>query len=508
METGDCFIYFTEETDGINPRPALRLHKSELEKAKSTLLSNMLRYSAIERDVDEIELFPRIPSMKTQGPARTPLGRISQGSYSSDEARLPRWDSLDRPVRPLNRRTGTTDSSRSPVSPRRMQTIDEPLFSPSSDKASSSAGYSNPDETEITHEVWFPSPAYLKTQQAIYRHYIAQRNFFAVLYSAPIVGSDFFDMLNELQAVIDTFYELDNKSQTQWSAQMVARYLLRRKMDDVRHNIKMALGLLAWCEKDTVRWMGGYLEAFVHCAGMMTPSVLESFEFRRLSTVTRMCLNNAANMLQLGVMEAEERLALFDLPELWLDQAGRSPPPSPYQQSFAAFREFLVSYYKKSFRSWPPPPNGRGRWLTRDLARQLQRDFGALYEYLVDRSVTWSEQEASASRKWQMVRRKPLEEPLTVDNPRLPLTDMVVGFDNRHAYQHIPHPYPLLSHTIRASPPLAPVKKSLFGGLKKQKSPPPRDPKEQLQIALAFNDATNLDKLGTAFHGTFDNAHE
>jgi hypothetical protein len=504
METGDCHIFFTEETDQLNPRPSLRLHVSELEKARSTLLSNLVRYSTIDKDEDEIEIFPKVPSSR-YGSGRQPLTSENIGRATED-TRAPRWDPDETQMRPPNSR-GRMDSSKSPMSPRRLRTIDEPMYSHSSSQASSSAGFSN-DEVEITHEIWFPAPTYLKTPQAQFRHHIAQRNFFALLYNRPIVGSDFFEMLTELQTVIDTFYELDNKGQTQWSAQMVARYLLLRRLDDVRNNIKHALGLLAWCEQDNVRWMAGYLEAFVHCAGMMTHHIQEYPEFKRLSTVTRRNLDAAASMLQLRVLETEEKLATFDFSELW-PVLPKNAGPSAYQRSFTAFQGFLIGFYSRVYKSWPPPVNSKGKWLTREVVRRLQQDLGALYDYLVDREVSWNEQEERAGRKWQMVTKRPLPEDLYVDLPDLPLTDIFVQFDNKHGYLHIPHPYPLLPQNTKTSAP-APAKKGLFGGLKKSKptAPPIKDAKELLQIALAFNDATNLDKLGVSFESKFSHNGE
>jgi hypothetical protein len=88
------------------------------------------------------------------------------------------------------------------------------------------------------------------------------------------------------------------------------------------------------------------------------------------------------------------------------------------------------------------------------------------------------------------------------DAPGLPLTTMFIGFDSSQRYDHIPHPYPLLPSLD--TPGMAKTrekKKKIFGGLMKAKSGGVPHPKAQFQISLAFNEATNISRLGTDFKG-------
>ena len=70
---------------------------------------------------------------------------------------------------------------------------------------------------------------------------MATRNYLALLYGLPIVGNDLYEMLSDLQNVMDTYYELNEASERWNSAQVIVQYLVQRKLDDVRGNLTAAL---------------------------------------------------------------------------------------------------------------------------------------------------------------------------------------------------------------------------------------------------------------------------
>ncbi|PSN63131.1 hypothetical protein BS50DRAFT_458075, partial [Corynespora cassiicola Philippines] len=304
-------------------------------------------------------------------------------------------------------------------------------------------------------------------------------------------------MLNTLQPEIEVMYDLDHGSLSprERSVNMITSYLEKHKLDDPRASIKIALSLLSWAERDNIRWRQGYLESFVHLAGVMSPQVEELADFKRLSIGTRRNLGIASKSLQLKVMEAEEKLATFEFGELW--EESPKAATSPIYQSYQAFRTFLVNYYTKIYGNWPPQ-QGKS-WLNRKVVLALQEDFGALYDYLVNRDVVWDSREEKPGKKWEMVHRK--TEDFKADFPDLSLTDMLVSFDNRHSYQHIPHPYPLLPREIPQVAKAAP-KKSFFSGLKKNKTDTTKDAKAHLQLSIVFSDATNIDKMENSLNGS------
>ncbi|KAJ4332530.1 hypothetical protein N0V95_009641 [Ascochyta clinopodiicola] len=171
---------------------------------------------------------------------------------------------------------------------------------------------------------------------------------------------------------------------------------------------------------------------------------------------------------------------------------------NPVYQSYQAFRQFLVDHYSRIYGSWPPP--SQHTWLNRKIVLAMQNDFGSLYDYLVDRDVYWNPREERASRKWEMQHRRTDE--FEADLPELGITDMLVMYDAKAGYVHIPQPYPLLPREVPKSA-KEKEKKGFFSSLKKDK---PRDvtkdAKAHLQLSIIFSDATNIEKLDVNFNGS------
>ena len=483
MQTGDVLIYFKEEqVSDDRPVPQIRADLNILENAGSTWLNNALLYGRIEDNEDDWSL------------PGSPASSNSKQYYLS-------MNHAPRPKRMLG------PTSLGGLSPPPLN-IDQAYFgvpgihTPSRAQHYFGSGLPSPSSFSQlpTHELWFTAPAHLKTPQAQRLHHVAVRNFLAMLHHKPIVGADVFDMLSTLQPEIEIMYDLDHDSESRLtprerSVQMITNYLSQHKLDDVRNNIKLGLGLLAWAELDNVRWREGYLESFTHLAGVISPQVEELPDFKRLSIATRRSLGIAAKTLQLRVMEAEEKLGTFDFGELWEDSAKITG--GPVHHSYYAFRQFLISYYTKIYGNWPPSQGST--WLNRKIVLGLQEDFGALYDYLVNRDVVWDPREERPGKKWQMAHK--IEEDFRADLPELSITDMLVTFDNRHGYSHIPHPYPLLPREVpHAQKPIP--KKGLFGGLKKaSKADVTNDAKTHLQLSIVFSDATNIDKSDFSVNG-------
>ena len=82
---------------------------------------------------------------------------------------------------------------------------------------------------------------------------------------------------------------------------------------------------------------------------------------------------------------------------------------------------------------------------------------------------------------------------------------MLVTYDIKNGYAHIPHPYPLLpKEAPKASKDKE--KKGFFSSLKKDKSKTStkdttKEAKAHLQLSIVFSDATNIEKLDVNFNG-------
>lgn len=482
MHNGSVLIYFKEEQlDEDHPVPSIRAELNVLQSSGSSWLNNALMMGRLDEDEDEWALTAADEFMapsRQYAPDRRMLGPTALGGMSP-----PPLD-IDR----ISSRAPSRSASRTPQ-----------MYTNGRARSPSSVLLRQSNQRNPTHEIWFTAPSELRTVQAQRLHHVAVRNFFAILHGKPIVGADVFDMLSTLQMQIQVMYDLDtdirSTTPAERSVQMITNYLGQYGIDNVRNDIRHALALLAWAEQDTVRWRQGYLECYTHLAGAITPQIEDSSEFKRLSIVTRRNLGIAARTLQLRVMEAEERLASFDFADLWKDSPKLAN--GPVYQSYHAFRQFLVNHYGRIYGTWPPP--SQGTWLNRKTVLAMQNDFGSLYDYLVDRDVYWNPREERASRKWEMQHRKTDE--FEADLPELGITDMLVMYDAKAGYAHIPHPYPLLPREVSKSP-KDKEKKSFFSSLKKDKSKDvTKDAKAHLQLSIVFSDATNIEKLDVNFNG-------
>jgi hypothetical protein len=341
----------------------------------------------------------------------------------------------------------------------------------------------NAYDGQISYELYFPPPSHLSRTDAI-RHQVGTRNVLAILYQVSLVGINFVQALKDVQDRLETYMpsSVDIPS-------MVVDYIVSKDMDDIRNNPSLAAAVLAWSEGETVRWEEAWRESFVHCVGMH--SKVESCpEFRFVTPITRALMERASLEMQVRIHSCESRLFDLDFEDMFTEM---KPIPSSIRKAVDGLRVFYIQYYKKAYGSWPPaPPSEEEQWLTREHAQRLQADFGALYNFLVNRDVVWDCGDASAGRKWNMVH--PGKRSFEADTPDLPLTDILVAFDDKHNYQHIPHPYPLVSQS-------APLKrpKDIPNKVSK-KGPKPIDEKmAEKMAALAYTESTNIYLLGSDF---------
>src|SRR3569833_1451606 len=309
--------------------------------------------------------------------------------------------------------------------------------------------------------MYFPTPPNTtKTDQV--RHHITTRNVFALLYHASLVGLSLYQALTDRHMRLETYMppEADNIG-------TIINYLGARGIDDVRNDPEAAVSLVAWAERPEVRWEEGWRESFLRCAGMFG-SLEACADFKNVTPITRALLERACLETQLRVQAAEERLADFAYGDMWpaafatTASASGPVPASAAKAAADRLQKFLVAHYTRVYGRWPPPPPPPSQpqphhdlspggdhhhllasddmWLSRTVAQALQRDFAALYDFLVNRDIVWDGSEARAGRKW-MLGSGSGNRAFDADSPDLPMTDMLVEFDNRLRYPHIPHPY-------------------------------------------------------------------
>lgn len=322
----------------------------------------------------------------------------------------------------------------------------------------------------VSYELYFPPPPNTSKIEQL-RYQVTTRNIFAVLCHVSLVGLSLHQALTDLLARLEEYVpqnQVDN-------VLTIMSYISARGIDDVRNDAETAIGLLAWSEDPKVRWEEAWREAFVHVAGLYGTSrgrllMESSADFKKISPITRALLERASLETQLRVQAAEERLAAFSFSDMWpmsisvVSSASGTLVSSSAKEVADRLQRFLVEHYRHVFGGrWPPPPPSNGAlqevsadgdepmWLTRTVTRALQRDFGALYDYVVNRDIIWDMSETRASRKWLMVSDSG-NKAFDADTTDLPMTDILIEFDNKQRFPHIPHPYPLVPESIPTQP--------------------------------------------------------
>lgn len=483
---GDVLVFFGHRGQSARPNPSFRLSSHIIEATESRFLITLLREGSTEEDIS-----------MPPSPMGAPPMLQRQGHYTHHH------------LAPHNGGYGRSGQPTPPIS------------------EDASLGEA---DGQISYEMYFPTPPNASKVDQI-RHHITTRNVFALLHHASLVGLSLYQALFDLHSRLEMYMppEADNVG-------TILNYLSARGIDDVRGDPETAVSLLAWSEGSEVRWEEGWRESFLHCAGMY--SRLESCaDFKHITPITRALLERASLEAQLRVQAAEERLAEFHFADMWpasvATTASSSGPvtSSPAKGAADRLQKFLVQYYSQVFRQWPPlpPPPGPDSvavgggdgdedvWLTRTVAQALQKDFAALYDYLVNRDIVWDGSEARSSRKWMMVSESG-NRAFEADTPDLPTTDMLIEFDNRLRFPHIPHPYALVPESI---PPLVnnssssgkegPSGGGMFGGGRSGKKDSTahgngggnagsgRANAMERRIQLAYTEATNICLLGSEF---------
>ena len=336
---------------------------------------------------------------------------------------------------------------------------------------------------QISYELYITPPAHLTRTDAI-RHQVGTRNVLAILFQTSFVGINFVQALKDVQERLEDYMpsNVDVPS-------VIIEYIIGKGLDDMRENPSLSAAMLAWSEGESIRWQEAWREAFVHCVGMHH-KVENSPDFRFITPITRALLERASLEMQVRIHTCETILYDFDFAEMF---AMIRPGPSNARKAFDGLRMFFLQYYQKAYGTWPPLAGAdEEQWFTRRHAQRLQEDFGALYNYLVNRDITWECSEASAGRKWNMIHS--VKRSFDADTPDLPLTDILIAFDNKHSYPHIPHPYPLV-------PQPATMKRPKESPSKVSKKAPKQvdDKMAERRAALAYTESTNIYLLGSDF---------
>ena len=201
-----------------------------------------------------------------------------------------------------------------------------------------------------------------------------------------------------------------------------------------------------------------------------------------ISLPTSAHLERAHLELQARTHEAEASLATFYFDDAHFSQEDMSPT---VRAASDRFRKFLKQFYEKEYQSWPVKKGQPGLWLDRTIASRLQEDFSALYEYGVDRTVTWNDDIDVDDRSKRYLLKSMNTQNMGLDAEDFRMLGVFQNLDCRLNASDIPYPYPLLPAPI----PIPVQARKFVFRVKKQ------DKGRESRVVHAYAEASNASRL-------------
>lgn len=214
----------------------------------------------------------------------------------------------------------------------------------------------------------------------------------------------------------------------------------------------------------------------------MYEQVSELQECADVSLPAKAHLDRAHLELQARIHEAQDSLTSFYFDDAHFSQEDMSPT---VRAASSRFRRFLRQFYEKVYQTWPPKKGQSGQWLDRTIVNRLQQDFNALYEYGVDRNVSWNGAIDIDDRSKRYLLKSVDSQDFGLDAEDFRMLGVFQNLDCRLNVEDIQYPYPLLPTSL--SRPVQ-TKKSVFRGKRQDKG-------RESRVALAYSDASNASLL-------------
>ncbi|KAI1415716.1 hypothetical protein F5Y13DRAFT_156674 [Hypoxylon sp. FL1857] len=231
---------------------------------------------------------------------------------------------------------------------------------------------------------------------------ISIRNMFAFLTGQPLVCTKeqptLFSVFLRISALLKEFEFTNVDGSTFGDAVEMSFgfFMDQMALADVRHSREKTLESLILGER--MRSMPLYNEAFTHAVGKYSAiRDLNSPLWNQVSGTTRERLERSYFELVTRQNGVNNRLESFEFPALFSGVANSTSNPNykdvkfhSWRRSFGRMRQFVLSYYKSNFGSWPPKARSKKNpftesGLNRQVLKILYSDFCALYDLLVDR---------------------------------------------------------------------------------------------------------------------------
>ncbi|KAH7360464.1 hypothetical protein BKA65DRAFT_391868 [Rhexocercosporidium sp. MPI-PUGE-AT-0058] len=322
------------------------------------------------------------------------------------------------------------------------------------------------------YELYIPAPPNVDRGEAFLYH-TATRNFFAWIFGKSLVGVHLGGALVGLLNSMNEF-----RSVGEDNVQGIIDYMDEEGYADMRNAPDHALGVLYFAEH--FRFRDLWIDAFAHCTGM-NERLISSPGFEYTTRTTRALVTRSRFEMDMRLDQCGERLSSFLSDDLSDSHLGLS---SAARAHLDKFRSFLQSYYVAKFGYYPPACEAGRAAFPKNIYAQMCSEFQKLYEYLVDVSRTASESLPLAHAGGACVLQN------------------VQAFDQRHKYQPLEHPFPLLPETEDNSTPPANRRLSFIFKADKMKPDPRLVTLSHLVKATNGQDQTLLEStLVRAYRG-------
>lgn len=277
-------------------------------------------------------------------------------------------------------------------------------------------------------ELFIAAPALAMREDALKWH-VTTRNFFAWMNDKPLVGTTLGQALIDLLDRMLLYREHADNVGDIISYAKSAGYL------DFINCPDYALAFLRFAEHCHLPDL--WIDAFSHCVGLNDQLYLSSgFDVscsstpihrqhankkQAISQVTKALITRAYLEMDLHLGRVTRALQTFLEEELSPAQFGL---PVGAQAHLDRFRSFLHSFYVNQYGYWPPE---NGSVFGKSLLWSMYTEFHNLYEFLVDGESSNSLQDQNSPASGGIC-----------------VLQNVNGFNQRHNYEPLPHPLPLL----------------------------------------------------------------
>ncbi|KAH6720076.1 hypothetical protein BKA61DRAFT_470674 [Leptodontidium sp. MPI-SDFR-AT-0119] len=315
-----------------------------------------------------------------------------------------------------------------------------PGGSPSSQGSSNDSYFSQ--SRDKVYELYIPAPPNVDRGEAFLYH-TATRNFFAWIFGKSLVGVHLGGALVGLLNSMNEF-----RSTSEDNVQGIIDYMDEEGYADMRNAPDHALAILYFAEH--FRFRDLWIDAFAHCTGM-NEKLIASPGFEFIARTTRALVTRSRFEMDMRLDQCGERLSSFLSDDLSDSHLGLS---SAARAHLDKFRSFLQSYYVAKFGYYPPACEAGRVAFPKSIYAQMCSEFHKLYEYLVDKSRTAVDSLPLAHAGGVCVLQN------------------VQAFDQRHKYQPLENPFPLLPETEDNSKPPANRRLSLIFKADKMKPDP------------------------------------